>query len=448
MRFTPRPYQEEAIRRGVEFFRNPKKYNAIEVLPTGSGKSLVIAEIAHRLDTDILVFQPSKEILQQNYAKMLNYVDEDEVGIYSSSQGAGKKYHQVKRITFATIGSVKQHVEEFKHFKVILIDECHGLGSDNANGMYLTFLGMLDCKVLGFTATPYRLTSETYWEPCATMIRDKDGNKVLDKHGQPRFKGAMRTKNAKLTMLVNEDNPFFSKIIYCIQVKDLLDMGYLAQLRYFEVRPPRWNTQRIFKNTTGTEYSEKSVKWMMEESDLNTHIANLCSRLLRPKNGVPRNGILVFTQFVDDAEYITNELNAREGRYCAAYVSGSTTKQNRERILQEFRDGTIQILLNVNCFSTGLDIPKLDTIVLGRPTLSLALHYQSVGRAIRPYKNKDAWIIDTVGNTDRFGEVGNLFIGEGDDGKPETFGWVFNYEQGMVSWTQLTGVYLGKSDKS
>ena len=295
-----------------------------------SGKSLIITSIADELNSNVLVFCPSREITLQNLSKMKKYTDD--CSAYSASVGEKR----VSKITFAMIGSIKNKVEEFKKFRYIMVDECHGIGSDNADSMYLTFLSMLDCKVLGFTATPFRLTSERYFDYEAK---------------------AMRTKNAKLTMLINEDTPFFKKILYVVQVKDLLNQGYLANLKYYSVKPTRWNEEKIYKNTTGSDYSEKSVKFMMEMSDMTTHLISVCRRLLQPKTGVPRKGILVFTQFVEDAEKIANSVHS------AAFISGMTTKKNRERILQDFQDGKIKVLANcgvLTCLSADTEILTRD----------------------------------------------------------------------------------------
>jgi DNA repair protein RadD len=150
--FIPRPYQTEAIDRAVEFFHEKKKYNGLEILPTGSGKSVVIANIASSLTGKTVVFQPSKEILEQNFKKFTSYGYR--AGIYSAS--AGMKY--IDDITFATIGSVAKKPHLFEKFKNIIVDECHLVNSEQ--GMYHSFIKTLDhCKVLGLTATPYRLTS-------------------------------------------------------------------------------------------------------------------------------------------------------------------------------------------------------------------------------------------------------------------------------------------------
>ena len=113
MSYILRDYQQQASDSAVTFFNNKtKKTNAIMVLPTGSGKSLIIADIASRLDGHTLVFQPSKEILEQNFKKLCSYGILD-CSIYSASFNS----KEISRITFATIGSVKSHPELFAHFK-------------------------------------------------------------------------------------------------------------------------------------------------------------------------------------------------------------------------------------------------------------------------------------------------------------------------------------------
>ena len=115
MNYEKQENQQKASDAAVSFFNNKaKKTNAIMVLPTGSGKSLIIADIASRLDGHTLVFQPSKEIVEQNFKKLCSYGILD-CSIYSASFNS----KEISRITFATIGSVKSHPELFAHFKTI-----------------------------------------------------------------------------------------------------------------------------------------------------------------------------------------------------------------------------------------------------------------------------------------------------------------------------------------
>lgn len=363
--FKLRDYQQQASDKAVAFFQSKTTKNAIEVLPTGSGKSLIIADIANRLDGHTLVFQPSKEILEQNFKKLCSYGVLD-CSIYSASFNS----KQISRITFATIGSVKGHPELFAHFKNVIIDECHLVNPKE--GMYKDFLSILNCKVLGLTATPYRLSSS------------QDFGSML--------KFITRTRPA-----------LFKEVIYHVQVSTLLDMGYLAKLKYFPMNPIGWDASNLRVNTTGADYTDKSVVREYERIDFYGFLVNIVQRLMNPKEGGKRKGILVFTRFLKEAEHLTYSIPG------CVIVSGDTPKAERERILNDFKSGAIPVVANVGVLTTGFDYPELDTIVMARPTMSLALWYQIVGRAIRPHPDKEhGWIVDLCGNVKRFGEVKDL----------------------------------------
>ena len=335
MTYKLRDYQQQASDAAIRFFSDKtKKRNAIEVLPTGAGKSLVIADIASRLEGHTLVFQPSKEILEQNYMKLCSYGVLD-CSIYSASFGR----KEISRVTFATIGSVKNHPELFQHFRNIIIDECHLVNPKE--GMYKEFLTMLRCKVLGLTATPYRLCSS------------RDFGSML--------KFITRTRPC-----------VFSYVIYQVQISTLLDMGYLSKLNYYPMNPVGWNELNLKSNTTGADYTDKSVIKEYERIDFYGFLVSVVRRLLNPKVGGKRKGILVFTRFLKEAEQLTKSILG------TAIVSGDTPKATREMILRQFKAGKIPVVANVGVLTTGFDYPELDTIVMARPTMSLALWYQIV----------------------------------------------------------------------
>ena len=89
----------------------------------------------------------------------------------------------------------------------------------------------------------------------------------------------------------------------------------------------------------------------------------------------------------------------------------NTGKADREHILEAFKNGSINVVANVGVLTTGFDYPELNTVVIARPTMSLALYYQMVGRGIRPYPGKIGWVVDLCGNYDRFGRVEDLHVG-------------------------------------
>lgn len=382
-----RDYQQQASDAAVDFFKGKSKRNSIIVLPTGSGKSLVIADIASRLNGNTLVFQPSKEILEQNFQKICSYGVMD-CSIYSASVNR----RNISRITFATIGSVVNKTDLFSQFSNVIIDECHLVNP--SEGMYKHFLGKLTCKILGLTATPYRLQSY---------------------------------KMGSMLKFITRTRPcIFSEVIYHVQISQLLERGYLARLNYYCMDPKGWNENNLEANSTGADYTEKSVIGEYERIGFYDYLVSIIKRLMHPKSGVKRKGILVFTRFRKEAEQLATEIPG------SAIVTGDTPKRERERILDGFKSGSIQVVTNVGVLTTGFDYPELDTIVMARPTMSLSLWYQITGRAIRPHPGKDAgWIVDLCGNIKRFGEVKDLELRDTGNGK-----WaVFNRKR------QLTNVF-------
>lgn len=117
--YVLRDYQKEAVKKGVDHLLSGKKPGVI-VSVTGSGKSLIIANIAKQLPGHVLVFSPSKELLEQNYNKLLSYNQGLDTSIFSASFNSKK----ISKITFCTIGSVWKKAELFAHFDYIIIDEC------------------------------------------------------------------------------------------------------------------------------------------------------------------------------------------------------------------------------------------------------------------------------------------------------------------------------------
>ena len=392
MMYKLRDYQQKASDTAVAFFNDKKaKYNAIMVMPTGCGKSLVIADIANRLQGHTLVFQPSKEILEQNYKKLCSYGIID-CGVYSASFNS----RNINRITFATIGSVIRHIDDFQHFNNVIIDECHFVNAKG--GMYEEFIHATGCKVLGLTATPYRLSSSSF--------------------------GAM------LKFLTRTRPMIFSKVIYQVQISTLLDMDFLSKIDYFQMNPLGWDENNLQTNSTGADYTDKSVEAEYNRIDFYGYLVSIVKRLLCPKRGGARKGILVFTRFLKEAERLTQSID------CCEMVSGTTPKAERERILNDFKNGKIKVVVNVGVLTTGFDYPELDTVVMARPTMSLAMYYQIVGREIRPYKDKQAWFVDLCGNINRFGKVEDLkLIDTNGKGKWAVFS----------NGKQLTNVIFGKA---
>lgn len=365
MSFTPRPYQHEAINTGIAFFHEAKKYNGLQILPTGSGKSVVIANIAAGLDGSTLVFQPSKEILEQNYRKFTSYGYR--AGIYSAS--AGIKF--LDKVTFATIGSVARKHHLFRRFQNIIVDECHLVNSNE--GQYADFFKyMSHARVLGMTATPYRLASGG--------------------------------EGAELRFLTRTSPRVFNKVIYYVQNNVLFEDGHLAKLEYFQMDVVDRN--RLQMNSSGTDFTDASVRAYYRSIDMPKLTAEYANRLL-----AKRKNLLVFCTLLDEAEKVRDMISG------AVVVSGETPAGERDKMLKEFQAGRIRCVVNVGVLTTGFDYPELESVLIARSTMSMALYYQIVGRVMRPHPNKESgWVVDMGGNVRLFGKIETMKIEQDDRG--------------------------------
>jgi DNA repair protein RadD len=359
--FTLRPYQQQAAIEAVQFFKDPyQRYNAIEVLPTGSGKSLIIASVATELDAPTVVFQPSLEILEQNYAKFQAYGFTP--AIYSASAGS----KQVGHITLATIGTAIRDPSIFHKCRHIIIDEAHLVNPKS--GMYSTFLQAIpNAKTLGLTATPFRLASTGMGSMLKFLTRTR-----------PRV---------------------FSKLIYYVQTGDLFEQGFLAPMKYYSPHP--FDRSKLKLNSTGADFDDASLRRYYNQ----TGFPNALLDMVRRAAGARKN-VLVFTRFIEESQNLVNHLDGT-----AAIVTGSTPKAQRRKLIADFKSGIIKVICNVGVLTTGFDYPELETIIVARPTRSLALWYQMAGRASRPHVQKpNAVIVDMCGNLALFGTMQDMKI--------------------------------------
>lgn len=369
-----RQNQTEPVRKAIAFFDEPKPKPSLIVLPTAWGKSILTAFVAKNSKDKIIVLQPSKELLEQNYQKYCSLCDIFDVkaGIYSASFGR----KEIAHITYATIGSIKNLGAEFKRlgFTKMLIDEAHlyPREADSMLGRFLKDSGIT--HVLGLTATPVKLQTN----------RDRDGQTF-----------------SKLVMLTSRSKKgnFFKDIIHVGQVQEMVDLGFWSKLKY---ETSAFDGSELVFNTSKSEYTEDSIQ---RAYDANGGTQGIIDAL----NSHPdRKHILAFCPSVDDAIRLSHQYPN------SAVIYGDMDKREREYIIQRFRQGEIRVIFNVRVLSTGFDYTGIDCIVLGISTASIALYYQIVGRATRIDDSKtDALIIDLGGNVDRFGHVEDIVFERG-----------------------------------
>lgn len=371
---TLRENQTEPINKAIQFFTEKKPKPSLIVLPTAWGKSILTAFVAKNSNDKMIVLQPSKELLEQNYLKYCSLCGDFALnaGIYSASFGR----KDIAHITYATIGSIKSLGAKFKSlgFTKMLIDEAH-LYPREANSMLGRFLKESGIThVLGITATPVKLQTN----------RDKDGQNF-----------------SRLVMLTSRSKKgnFFKDIIHVGQVAEMVRLGFWSPLQY---ETAGFDSSLLVFNSSKSEYTEESVQ---RAYDANGGSEQIVQALDRHSD---RRHILVFVPSVEDAITLSKKYPN------SAVIYGEMDKTERSQVIARFRAGEIRVIFNVRVLSTGFDYTGIDCIVLGVSTASIALYYQIIGRATRIDPEKtDALIVDLGGNVERFGRVEDITFEQG-----------------------------------
>jgi DNA repair protein RadD len=362
-----RPNQIEPVKKGVEFFKSKKPHPSIIVAPTAFGKSIVIAEIAHQLGEKLVVIQPSKELLEQNYNKFINLGGK--ASIYSAAMGE----KEIGDVTYATIGSIVNIAHKFHTLGIskVIIDECDRFPRE-PDGMLRRFLTAAKIThVLGLTATPLKLQTN------------------MDEHFRPFSKLVMLTSKSK-------KGNYFKDIIHVAQIKEMCDLGFWSPLQYESYD---FDTGALVYNSTNAEFTDESIKRAYKQQDISGKIIKRISEL------PDRKSILIAVPSIEEAKELSTRLPS-----CEAVFSGMPDS-DRDRIIDDFKALRLRIVVQVTILSVGFDHPQLDCIITGRPTASLSWWYQFVGRVTRIHNEKEnGLVIDFVGSVPKFGKVEDLYF--------------------------------------
>jgi DNA repair protein RadD len=400
------------------------------VIPTGGGKTPVIAELCRRVACDwgsrVLVVSHVKELIAQSASTLRRMIDGMDVGIYSASLTRKDTGHLV---TVAQIQSLARAPIEavFADISLMIVDEAH-LIPDADDSQYRSVIERLrECnpamKMIGLTATPYRTKS-----------------------------GAIVSRNS-----------MFSGICYEVGIRQLLADGYLSPLF---AREPGDEGKRI-------ELENVHIRMGEYDADETGAEVEAKSRAIAAEivtNTVDRNSVLVFCPTIQAMEIVENAVKnaisnirsellevasvhwsianlvfdpANSGELLAgcdwlmdhdkhynlglhlagliraktACVTGMTDQSGRDKIMRDFVDGSTKFLLNVGVATTGFDAPNVDCVALLRATQSPGLYYQICGRGLRKSpKKKDCLLLDFGGNVRRHGPIDRLnerIVGDG-----------------------------------
>lgn len=336
-------YQKEAVDSVWEYFKN-NTGNPLIAMPTGTGKSLVLGEFAKQAvqaypSTKIICATHVKELVGQNYAQINRLWPQSPSGIYSA--GLGKRDTR-SNIIFGGIASMAKRAEEFGRVDLMIIDEAH-LVSPNANTMYNKFINDLKetnpyLKVIGLTATPYRLGS------------------------------------GMLT-----DGPLFTDT--CYDITDMLSFNRLIAEGYLAPLIPK-PTETVL-NTDGVSLSGGDYVLGQLQHSVDKEVITRAAIQEAMEYAGSRHSWLVFGSGVEHCVHIAEILEEYGVR--AVAIHSKMTNDERDAAIAGFKFGYYQAAVSNNILTTGFDHAPVDLILCLRPTMSPVLWVQMLGRGTRPY---------------------------------------------------------------
>lgn len=335
-----RPYQQEAVDAVFGYWQE-EDGNPLVDLATGTGKSLVLAELIQRLvqgwpDMRIMVATHVAELIEQNYLELMGAWPFAPAGIYSAGLGRRDAKSQ---IIFAGIQTVHNKVDHIGHVDVLMVDEAHLIPA-NANTMYGRFINALktinpDLKIVGLTATPYRLDSGR---------------------------------------LDEGDDRLFDRVVYTYGIGDAIRDGYLAPLSS-KGNLTEFDLKGVGK--LGGDYKQGALQAAVDKKEVyEVAVQEIVAK------GQNQRSWLIFGAGVDNALHIRDEIR-QYGITCET-ITGETPKEERRRILEDFKAYRIRALTNNSVLTTGFNHKGVDLIAFMRPTLSVSLYVQMAGRGTRP----------------------------------------------------------------
>ncbi len=354
-----RPYQQEAVDNTVRYFQK-KREPAVIVLPTGAGKSLVIAELAKIAKGRVLVLAHVKELVEQNYQKYSSYGLE--AGIFSAS--LGKKDWDQKAI-FGSVQSVARAPDDFFNgFSLLVIDECHRVAEEGAT-QYQEVIQKLRTRnpqlcILGLTATPYRLGMGWIYEYSHT--------------------GEIKT----------EQNRFFKQCVYELPLSYMIKNKFLTSPVKVDIPVTCYDFSELTEKNR--MYTLAEVEELLKNQKRLTPL--IVKNIIDITERFKRQGVMIFSASVKHAEEIMEYLPTSEARL----VVGDTEIGDRDEIVEDFKQKKFKYLVNVSVLTTGFDAPHVDVVAILRPTESNSLYQQIVGRGLRLDPGKtDCFILDYTG---------------------------------------------------
>jgi DNA repair protein RadD len=369
-----RPYQQQAHDDCIAWVRKNTAPCVLE-LPTGAGKSIIVAEIANSLNKvskgkHVLCIVPSKELLEQNADKII--ATGNPVSLFSASVG---ETCLANPLVVGTPVSIKNQIDRFgSQFCAVIIDECHKITPTVIHIIEQLQVFNERLRIIGLSATPYRLSTGYIFKH--------------DLRGVALHESKTR-------------DPYFDRLIYKITARELIQQGYLCQPVVGAINSKHYETLEMQTNAMG-KFSKDDIDKAYHGKGRLT--AEIVADVIEQSRD--RKGVLFFAATIQHAGEIMESLPPE----LSAIVTGSTPAREREIILLKFKAQILKYLVNVAVLTTGFDAPHCDVVAILRATESAALLQQIIGRGLRLSDEKqDCLVLDYAENIERHCPDGDVF---------------------------------------
>jgi superfamily II DNA or RNA helicase len=344
-RYELRPYQSGALD-DLDTLLTMGARAVLIVAPTGAGKTILAAELVRRhRERRILFLAPRRELIDQTSKKLAAIGIEH--GIILAGDGRTNQYAQVQVASEDTlIARAVRKQKSYGEFDLIIKDEAHVGVTEARERLFALFP---NAKIVGLTATPCR----------------SDG-KALGR--------------------------VYEEMVIVSTVAELTRLGFLVPGRYYSVSEPDLKRVRV----TAGEFNQKDVAAVMHKPKL---VGDIVQHWL--EHAAQRRTV-VFATNIEHSMALAKEFISHG--VSAEHVDANTPQSAREETFGNFQSGRTQVLTNCTLASIGFDLPELDCVVFARPTKSLGLYIQMLGRGLRPAPGKsDCLVLDHAGNVMRHG---------------------------------------------
>lgn len=351
-----RDYQLENKEKIYELWKT--KQSVMLQMPTGTGKTRLFSSLLKDLqkfaleskrEINCLVMVHRQELVEQIVKELSKGY-----GLESGIIQAGYKQEPEKDIQVASVQTLSRrlHIWKEKKFDVVIVDEAHHVPADSYRTIIKSYP---DSKLLGVTATPYRLSGEGFTD-------------------------------------------IFEELIVSPSIKQFIDRGYLSRYEYYSVRSNSEVQRELDSVTTfqNGDYTDADMTRICDNDHIRAQIVETYQKYAPGKKGI------IYTINKVHNNNLCADFNRVGVRTVA--IDSKTPALVRKQYIDDFKAGLIDIICNVNIFSEGFDCPDIEFIQLARPTQSLSMYLQQIGRGLRAVEGKEKCLfLDNVGLYNRFG---------------------------------------------